>query len=58
MKMLFDQIDREIIIKCGNYSWWHKPEIVSRYEHMKACRDLDREIKKIPVMVLLYKYIC
>lgn len=56
-KMLFDQIDRETIRKCGNYSWWDKPSIVSRYERMKACRDLDREIKKLPVMVLLYKIV-
>lgn len=43
--MLFDQIDRQIII---NYkgSRWNKPMIVTKYEMAKSCSSLRKEINK------------
>ncbi len=48
MKLLFDEIDRKIIINhYKNPSHWNTPLIVSVFEIKKAKRDLCRDMVKI-----------
>ena len=53
--LLFDQIERQIIrefyekskTKSKSWIWWHKNSIVTRFETLKAKRNLDKAIKKL-----------
>ena len=53
--LLFDQIERQIIrefyekskTKSKSWIWWHKNSIVTRFETLRAKRNLDKAIKKL-----------
>ena len=61
--LLFDQIERQIIrefyekskTKSKTWIWWHKNQIVTHFESLKAKRNFYKAIKKSFEESLLFK---